>query len=182
MPETEQSVLRPEKHRRLIADLASVCEVANVPPHMVKQSAKPFLSAKQLDWLVRFPQYAEAGRGLVVLGEQAIAPDTIMMAMAGALIRNYIDARVVSLNTLLKALEHDVELNLLASAKEDEEASLQGLEFAKGDRVKIKEGSFQNFEGHVDSIDETKGIVTVLLSIFGRATPVDVEYWQLEKM
>ncbi|HOW72980.1 MAG TPA: transcription termination/antitermination protein NusG [Phycisphaerae bacterium] len=78
--------------------------------------------------------------------------------------------------------EHDVELMLLASAKEDEEASLQGLEFAKGDRVKIKEGSFQNFEGHVDSIDETKGIVTVLLTIFGRATPVDVEYWQLEKM
>ena len=78
--------------------------------------------------------------------------------------------------------DHDVELMLLASAKEDEEASLQGLEFAKGDRVKIKEGSFQNFEGHVDSIDETKGIVTVLLTIFGRATPVDVEYWQLEKM
>ena len=56
------------------------------------------------------------------------------------------------------------------------------VEFAKGDRVKIKEGSFQNFEGHVDSIDETKGIVTVLLTIFGRATPVDVEYWQLEKL
>jgi transcriptional antiterminator NusG len=79
--------------------------------------------------------------------------------------------------------DHDVEMMLLAAAKkEDEEAALQGLEFAKGDRVKIKEGSFQNFEGQVDSIDETKGIVTVLLTIFGRATPVDVEYWQLEKM
>jgi transcriptional antiterminator NusG len=79
--------------------------------------------------------------------------------------------------------DHDVEMMLLAAAKkEDEEAALQGLEFAKGDRVKIKEGSFQNFEGNVDSIDETKGIVTVLLTIFGRATPVDVEYWQLEKL
>ena len=79
--------------------------------------------------------------------------------------------------------DHDVEMMLLAAAKkEDEEAALQGLEFAKGDRVKIKEGSFQNFEGHVDSIDETKGIVTVLLTIFGRSTPVDVEYWQLEKL
>lgn len=78
--------------------------------------------------------------------------------------------------------DHDVEMMLLAAAKDDEEASLQGLEFAKGDKVKIKEGSFQNFEGHVDSIDETKGIVTVLLTIFGRATPVDVEYWQLEKL
>lgn len=78
--------------------------------------------------------------------------------------------------------DHDVELMLLAAAKPDDEASLQGLEFSKGDKVKIKEGSFQNFEGAVESIDETKGIVTVLLTIFGRSTPVDVEYWQLEKM
>ncbi len=78
--------------------------------------------------------------------------------------------------------DHDVEMMLLAAAKPDDEAALQGLEFAKGDKVKIKEGSFQNFEGTVESIDETKGIVTVLLTIFGRSTPVDVEYWQLEKM
>ncbi len=78
--------------------------------------------------------------------------------------------------------DHDVEMMLLAAAKEDEEATLQGMEFRKGDRVKIKEGSFQNFEGNVDTIDEQKGIVTVLLTIFGRATPVDVEYWQLEKL
>lgn len=78
--------------------------------------------------------------------------------------------------------DHDVEMMLLAAAKPDEQATLQGMEFQKGDRVKIKEGSFQNFEGAVDSIDETKGIVTVLLTIFGRATPVDVEYWQLEKV
>jgi len=78
--------------------------------------------------------------------------------------------------------DHDVDKMLMAATKEDEEATLHGLEFSKGDRVKIKEGSFQNFEGNVDSIDETKGIVTVLLTIFGRATPVDVEYWQLEKL
>jgi transcriptional antiterminator NusG len=78
--------------------------------------------------------------------------------------------------------DHDVEMMLVAAAKPDEQATLQGMEFQKGDRVKIKEGSFQNFEGTVDTIDETKGIVTVLLTIFGRATPVDVEYWQLEKV
>ena len=78
--------------------------------------------------------------------------------------------------------DHDVDMMLVAAAKEDEEATLQGMEFRKGDRVKIKEGSFQNFEGNVDTIDEQKGIVTVLLTIFGRATPVDVEYWQLEKL
>jgi transcriptional antiterminator NusG len=78
--------------------------------------------------------------------------------------------------------DHDVEMMLAAAAKPEEQATLKGMEFAKGDRVKIREGSFENYEGSVDTIDETKGIVTVLLTIFGRATPVDVEYWQLEKM
>ena len=78
--------------------------------------------------------------------------------------------------------EHDVEKMLLASLTKEEETALHGLEFAKGDRVKIREGSFQNFEGNVESIDEAKGVVTVLLTIFGRSTPVDVEYWQIEKL
>ena len=79
--------------------------------------------------------------------------------------------------------DHDVEMMLVAVSKEDEDASIQGIkEFHKGDKVKIKEGSFQSFEGYVDSLDESKGIVTVLLTIFGRSTPVDVEYWQLEKL
>jgi transcriptional antiterminator NusG len=78
--------------------------------------------------------------------------------------------------------DHDVEMMLVAAAKPDEQATLKGMEFNKGDRVKITEGSFQNFEGNVESIDEQKGVVTVLLTIFGRSTPVDVEYWQLEKL
>jgi transcriptional antiterminator NusG len=78
--------------------------------------------------------------------------------------------------------DHDVDMMLLAAAKQDEEATLQGMEFQKGDRVKIKEGAFQNFEGAVEAIDEQKGLITVLLTIFGRSTPVDVEYWQLEKL
>lgn len=78
--------------------------------------------------------------------------------------------------------DHDVDMMLLAAAKQDEAATLQGMEFNKGDRVKIKEGAFQNFEGAVEAIDEQKGLITVLLTIFGRSTPVDVEYWQLEKL
>jgi transcription termination/antitermination protein NusG len=63
--------------------------------------------------------------------------------------------------------------------KADEAPKLK-ISFKAGDRVKIKEGTFENFEGEVASIDETNGRVTVLINIFGRSTPVDIEYWQIE--
>jgi transcriptional antiterminator NusG len=55
------------------------------------------------------------------------------------------------------------------------------MDFAAGDAVTIKEGPFQNYEGTVDSTIPDKGIVRVLVTIFGRQVPVDVEYWQVAK-
>lgn len=56
------------------------------------------------------------------------------------------------------------------------------INFNVGDRVKINEGTFENFEGEVDSIDEASGRVTVMINIFGRSTPVELEYWQIESI
>lgn len=56
------------------------------------------------------------------------------------------------------------------------------VEFKKGDAIKIKEGPFENFEGTVDEIFPDKGVVRVIVTIFGRATPLELEYWQLEKV
>lgn len=55
------------------------------------------------------------------------------------------------------------------------------VEFSKGDQVKIKEGAFENFEGVVDEILPDKGLVRVVTTIFGRSTPVELEFWQIEK-
>ena len=71
---------------------------------------------------------------------------------------------------------------LAASQKAEDEPTLSGLDFQKGDPVKITEGSFENYEGEVESVDTKRGLVTVVLTIFGRATPVEVEYWQVEKV
>jgi transcription termination/antitermination protein NusG len=54
------------------------------------------------------------------------------------------------------------------------------LKFQPGDKVKIKEGNFESFEGEVYTIDEASGRVTVMISIFGRSTPVEFDYWQVE--
>ncbi len=61
-----------------------------------------------------------------------------------------------------------------------DEAPKLNIRVKKGDRVKINEGTFENFEGEVDSIDEASGRVTVMINIFGRPTPVELEYWQIE--
>ena len=56
------------------------------------------------------------------------------------------------------------------------------VDFQKGDVVKINDGAFENFEGTVDEIDPERGVVRVIVSIFGRSTPLDIEYWQIEKV
>ncbi len=75
----------------------------------------------------------------------------------------------------------DVAKVLLEAEKPEEAPSIK-VEFRKGDMIKIKEGAFENFEGTVDSIDQERGIVRVIVTIFGRSTPLDIEYWQIEKI
>ncbi len=77
---------------------------------------------------------------------------------------------------------HDVEKMLAAAIKPDESATLANLAFKKGDRVKVNEGPFENFEGVVDEINTQKGTVRVIVTIFGRATPIEIEYWQVESL
>ena len=56
------------------------------------------------------------------------------------------------------------------------------INFSPGDTVKIKEGPFESFEGTVESVDEASGRVNVLIEIFGRSTPAELEYWQIERV
>jgi transcriptional antiterminator NusG len=49
-----------------------------------------------------------------------------------------------------------------------------------GDKVRVKDGNFENFEGDVSAIDERNGRVTVLINIFGRLNPVELDHWQVE--
>ena len=82
---------------------------------------------------------------------------------------------------------HEVERILsVAQPEEDskgEEPQLKtAIPFNAGDRVRVKDGNFQNFEGEVDGIDEANGRVTLIINIFGRSTPVELEHWQIEEI
>jgi transcription termination/antitermination protein NusG len=52
--------------------------------------------------------------------------------------------------------------------------------FDRGDRVKVREGTFSGMEGEVKELLEAKNLVRVELTIFGRPVPVELEYWQVE--
>jgi transcription termination/antitermination protein NusG len=54
------------------------------------------------------------------------------------------------------------------------------IKFKVSDRVKVKDGTFEGFEGEVSAIDPQSGKITVMINIFGRSTPVELEYWQVE--
>ena len=56
------------------------------------------------------------------------------------------------------------------------------IDVKKGDAVKINEGPFKDFDGKIQDIDEEKGKVKVLVSIFGRETPVELDFLQIKKI
>jgi transcriptional antiterminator NusG len=56
------------------------------------------------------------------------------------------------------------------------------IPFKEGDRVRVKEGYFQNHEGEVSAVDERNGRITVMINIFGRPNPVELDHWHVEKV
>ncbi len=75
--------------------------------------------------------------------------------------------------------QHEVDAVLGTMNKTAEKPKVK-IQFQKGESVKIKEGPFESFDGIVDEVLPDKGIVKVVVTIFGRPTPVELEYWQVE--
>jgi transcriptional antiterminator NusG len=79
----------------------------------------------------------------------------------------------------------DAEVNQMLHQEEEKtttETPKVRIDVERGDRVKIKDGPFEDFEGTVEEVIEGRGLVKVMLIIFNRPTPVDIEYWKLERI
>lgn len=74
------------------------------------------------------------------------------------------------------------EAKMLEEAERKDESPALPTMFQKGEKVKVTNGAFMNFEGEVEEVIPDKGTVRIITTIFGRPTPLELEYWQIEKV
>ncbi len=72
--------------------------------------------------------------------------------------------------------------NILKQSEKTKEKPVPKVVFEKGEPVRVKDGPFTNFNGVIEEANLAKGKIKVSISIFGRATPVELETWQVEKV
>jgi transcription termination/antitermination protein NusG len=79
-------------------------------------------------------------------------------------------------------LQADEIDTILRQAKDAKEKPTPKVVFEKGENVRVTDGPFTNFNGSIEEANLAKGKIKVMISIFGRATPVELETWQVEKV
>lgn len=69
--------------------------------------------------------------------------------------------------------------DLIRQTVAPEEKAKPKIQYEIGETVRIRDGAFENFEGVIEEIDSERGKLKLMVSIFGRSTPVELEFWQV---
>ncbi len=80
------------------------------------------------------------------------------------------------------ALSEDEVNEIVRQTEERKEKPAPRVTFSKGEGVRVTEGPFGNFSGVIDEVNAQRGKLKVMVSIFGRQTPVELEFWQVERL
>ena len=80
------------------------------------------------------------------------------------------------------SLSEEEVAEILRQTEERKDKPTPRVTFQKGEGVRVIEGPFTNFNGVIEEVNIARGKLKVLVSIFGRQTPVELEFWQVERL
>src|SRR5271165_989715 len=138
--------------------------------------------------LVPTEKVVEVRRGRKVDAERKFFPGYVLVKMemtdeAYHLVRNTpkVTGFLGSGAKPMPVTEQEVQ-RIVGAVEEGVERPRPTIRFDLGEKVRVTDGPFASFDGVVESVDEDRARLRVSVSIFGRATPVDLEYGQVEKV
>ncbi|MBI3332513.1 MAG: transcription termination/antitermination factor NusG [Candidatus Omnitrophica bacterium] len=138
--------------------------------------------------LVPMEKVSEVKGGKKKISERRVFPGYVLIQMnltddTWYTIRNVPGvAGFVGSGTRPIPLKEEEVAQILQATQEKMEKPTPKVIFEKGEAIRITEGPFNNFNGVVEELNPEKGRLKVMVTIFGRSTPVELEYWQVEKV
>jgi transcriptional antiterminator NusG len=152
------------------------------------EAANKDLSDLFVEILVPVEEIIEVRRGRKVTSERKFFPGYVLVKMvmtdeAYHLVKNTpkVTGFLGQGNTPLPVSDAEVA-RIVGQVEEGVERPRPTIIFDIGEKVKVLDGPFQSFEGLVEEVDEEQARLKVAVSIFGRSTPVELEYEQVEKL
>jgi transcription termination/antitermination protein NusG len=159
-----------------------------IAEQLKEQAAQKGLADQIEDVLIPSEQVVEMRRGQKVSAEHKFFPGYVLVKMeltddAWHLVKNTPKVTGFLGSKTRPTPISDAEADrILKQTQEGVERPRPSILFEVGEQVRVADGPFTSFNGTVEEVDDTRSRLKVAVSIFGRATPVELEYGQVEKV